>query len=115
MSVRQILSLKRASLQTRIDALAAKEAALLKSIARLARQGDGLSLGSDGSDFQIAAKSMDQARSQSRRLSKERQELAEARTDLAKEKLALDIADRKLEAEEKKARRLEVSRAEDRR
>lgn len=115
MSVRQLLSLKRASLQTRIDALAAKEAALLKTMVRLSRQGDGLSVGSDGADFQIAARSMDQARSQSARLSKERQKLMAARTDLAKEKLALDIADRKLEAEEKKARRLEASRAEDRR
>jgi hypothetical protein len=38
----------------------------------------------------------------------------QARTDLAKEKLALDIADKKLEAEALKVQRLEASRAADR-
>ncbi|MEL6686775.1 MAG: hypothetical protein AAFP97_04050 [Pseudomonadota bacterium] len=114
MSVRQLLALKRASIQTRIDASTAKEAALVHQLSRLSRQGDGLTDIADGSAFQIAAQSINQARSQSARLTAQRQQLMQVRTELAKEKLALDIADKKLEAEEVKAQRLEASRAADR-
>ena len=114
MSVRQILSLKRASIQTRMDALGAKEAGLLAQLQRLSQLGDGLDNVEDGGAFQIAARSQETARAQSARLDSQRRELAEARIELAKEKLALDIADKKLEAEEIKMKRLAASRAADR-
>lgn len=114
MSVRQLLSLKRASIQMQIDALTAKEAALVTKLERLSRQGDGLTDMAGGAAFQIAARSMEHARTQSTQLTAKRQDLAQARASLAKEKLALDIADKKLEAEEKKSARLAASRAADR-
>ena len=62
---------------------------------------------------EIAARSMQTARAQAVRLEAERRKLAEARIELAKEKLSLDIADKKLAAEEQKAQRLAASRAAD--
>ncbi|MGB3455004.1 MAG: hypothetical protein WBG08_01045 [Litorimonas sp.] len=124
MSLRTILSLKRAALQSRIDALAAQEAGLLSRLSDLAKQGDGLGAGQTGSReagsgeagaaFQIAAQTLERARTLSARLDTERLSLAAQRDALAREKLALDIADARLEAEAGKAARQEASRAADR-
>ncbi|MEM7729392.1 MAG: hypothetical protein AAF311_08965 [Pseudomonadota bacterium] len=113
-AVRRLLSLKRAGLQTRIDALAAQQSALHAGLARLAAQGSGLSGQVDGSDFQVAAKAGGTARARTARLESRLRDLETRKTGLAREKLALDIADRKLAEEESKAARLNASRAADR-
>lgn len=114
MSVRQILSLKRASIQTRIDALSAQENGLRQRLSRLQSQGDGLSLGKAEADFQIAAMAGQSARAETSRLEEQCKNIEEQRLELAREKLSLDIADQKLEIEEKKLARLDASRAADR-
>ncbi|WP_189496129.1 hypothetical protein [Algimonas arctica] len=112
--MRQILALKRASIQTRIDALAAQETGLTQQRARLQEQGDGLGLGEVEAGFQIAAMAGSSARAEIARLDRESQTLKTKRLTLAREKLSLDIADKKLAVESRKLARLEVSRAEDR-
>jgi hypothetical protein len=114
MSVRKVLALKRASIQTQIDALGAKEAGLTQERARLKAQGDGLGMGKAEAGFQIAAMAANSARSVIARLDREAKALQEQRLTLAREKLALDIADKKLAAEERKLARLDASRAADR-
>ena len=114
MSVRKILALKRASIQTRIDALVAKEARILQQRARLDAQGDGLELGEADAGFQIAAMANRSARAVTARLDKERQAVQAQRQALAREKLSFDIADKKLANEERKQARVDASRAEDR-
>ncbi|WP_298915679.1 hypothetical protein [uncultured Algimonas sp.] len=114
MSVRRILSLKRASIRSRIDAVAAKEAALTQRIASLNGQSDGLGVGEAGSDFQVAAMTMSRARAIAVRLDAQRTKLRAQRTGLARELLSLDVADRTLADEEAKAARLAASRAADR-
>jgi len=114
MSVRQILSLKRASIQTRIDALSAQENSLKQRLSRLESQGDGLSLGNADADFQVAAMAGRSARAEMSRLESQCKTIQEQRLSLAREKLSLDIADRKLEVEEQKLARLDASRAADR-
>jgi hypothetical protein len=114
MSVRKILALKRASIQTQIDALVAKEAGLLQQRARLDAQGDGLELGQADAGFQIAAMANRSARAVIARLDQDGQALRAQRMALAREKLSLDIADKKLANEERKLARLDASRAEDR-
>lgn len=114
MSVRKILALKRASIQTQIDALGAKEAGLAKQRDRLQDQGDGLGLGQAEADFQIAAMAASSARTVIARLERECKALQAQRLSLAREKLTLDIADRKLDVEEQKLARLDASRAADR-
>jgi hypothetical protein len=114
MSLRQILSLKRAAIQTRIDALSAQENGLNQRLSRLQSQGDGLSLGKAGAAFQIAAMAGQSARAEIARLKGQCQSIQGQRLELAREKLSLDIADRKLCAEEQKLARLDASRAADR-
>lgn len=114
MSVRKILSLKRASIQTQIDVLVAKEAGLLQQRARLDGQGDGLGLGPVDAGFQIAAMANRSARTVIARLDRDRQALQAQRLALAREKLSLEIADKKLALEERKLARLEASREQDR-
>lgn len=114
MSVRKILALKRASIQTQIDALGAKENRLLQQRARLQDQGDGLGFGPAEASFQIADMAANSARSVMTRLDRERKTLQAQRLSFAREKLTLDIADKKLEAEERKLARLDASRAADR-
>lgn len=114
MSVRKILALKRASIQTQIDALAAKEKGLVRQRARLQGQGDGLGLGKVEAGFQIAAMAGSSARAVIARLNRDCKALQEQRLTLAREKLSLDIADKKLDVEERKLARLEASRAADR-
>lgn len=114
MSVRKILALKRASIQTQIDALAAKENGLAQERDRLQDQGDGLGLGQAEAGFQIAAMAASRARAVIARLERDCKALQERRLTLAREKLSLDIADKKLDAEDRKRARLEASRAADR-
>lgn len=114
MSVRKILALKRASIQTQIDVLVAKEAGLVQQRARLDGQGDGLGLGQVDAGFQVAAMANRSARAVIARLDRDRQALQAQRLTLAREKLSLDIADKKLDVEERKLARLEASRAQDR-
>jgi len=114
MSIRQILSLKQASIQTRIDAISARENAIAQKLDRLSGQGDGLGLGKAEAGFQIAAMAASSARNITAQLTQDRSRLREARLLLAREKLSLDLADRKLELEEQKIARLDASRAADR-
>lgn len=114
MSVRKILSLKLTSIQTQIDVLSAKEARLAQERARLQGQGDGLGVGQVDAGFQFAAMAADSARAATLRLDRDRQDLQAQRMTLARQKLSLDIADKKLEAEERKLARLYESRAADR-
>lgn len=114
MSVRKILALKRASIQTQIDALGAKEAALVQQRARLQDQGDGLGFGQAEAGFQIAAMASSSARAAITKLDRDCKTLQAQRLSLAREKLNLDIADQKLELEERKLARLDASRAADR-
>jgi alpha-D-ribose 1-methylphosphonate 5-triphosphate synthase subunit PhnG len=114
MSVRKILALKRASIQTQIDALVAKEAGLLQQRTRLGAQGDGLELGQADAGFQIAAMANRSARAVIARLDRDAQAFQAQRLTLAREKLSLDIADKKLANEERKRARVDAARAEDR-
>jgi hypothetical protein len=114
MPVRKILALKRASIQTQIDALAAKENGLTQQRARLQGQGDGLGLGEAEAGFQIAAMAANSARAEMARLDRESKALKAQRLTFAREKLSLDIADKKLDVEARKDARIEASRAEDR-
>lgn len=114
MSIRQILALKRQSIQTRIDALGAQEASLRQTLVQLAKQTDGLSGDDLEGAFQIAAMANKSVRFQTARLEKDCEALQSQRQILAREKLALDVADHKLETEERKAARLAASRAADR-
>lgn len=114
MSVRKILALKRASIQTQIDVLGAKETGFIQQRARLKNQGDGLSLGQADAGFQVAAMAASSARAVIARLDRECQALQAQRLTLAREKLSLDIADKKLDVEERKLARLDASRAADR-
>lgn len=112
MAVRRILAMKRAALQSRIDALSAQEAGLTRELARLESQGDGLSEHSDDAGFQIAAMAENGARRIALRLECERAALREQVKTLARERLSLDMADTKLEREEKRAAKLVDSRAD---
>jgi hypothetical protein len=116
MSVRQILALKTASVQMRIDAVTAQEAALIAQITRLRGQADAFNdengSGPVSADlFAAAAQSMLQARTLAAKLDRQRAQLAEQRQALAREKLSLDVADQKLAEEERKAARLKAARA----
>ncbi len=112
--LRRVLALKRAALQTRIDALAARDAKLLREIAAVAAQPDGLAQPGAPGAFQIAARAMDQARERTAQLTAERASLVPDRDALAREKLALDIAERKLAEQARADARLAASRAADR-
>lgn len=114
MSLLTILSLKRAALQTRIDAISAKEASLNRKIAEVGAQTNGLGTGEAGAGFQIAAMAARTGRGLSLRWEAERKALAAQRETLVRERLTLDIAERKLSEEAVRWQRLEASRAQDR-
>lgn len=115
MAVRQILAMKRAALQSRIDALSIKDLALLQDITRLRDQIDGVGASSEPDQFQVAAMTRDGARRVGAHLQKQRQPLQQEIETLAREKLALDIADKKLAEDERRLKKLDDSRADLRR
>ncbi|GLQ24369.1 hypothetical protein GCM10007853_22430 [Algimonas ampicilliniresistens] len=113
MSVRKILALKRAAIQSRIDAVGMRETKLTHRIDALHAQGDGLEADSEIGRFQVAAIAGTTTRSISLHLERERDGLREQRQLLARERLSLDIADTRLETAETAEARLTASRAED--
>lgn len=114
MPIRQILSLKRAAIQTHIDALTSKIARADQKLVALRAQGDGLTLGDAGAGFQLAAMADRTSRALVLKLERERGDLMRQREAFAREKLSLDIADRKLADEAQRQVRLDLSRADDR-
>lgn len=112
MAVRQILAMKRAALQSHINSLSAKEMLLSREIDRLKMQPDGLNPGSQSDQFQVAAKTAQGAHRAIIRLQAQKVPLQQEIQALAREKLALDIADKKLAKEERQTERLQASRAD---
>ncbi|GLQ21417.1 hypothetical protein ACFFUB_10690 [Algimonas porphyrae] len=110
MALRTLVTLKRAALQTQIDALNAREAVLIRKLTQLDDQTDGALDQAGG--FQRAAMARNTARSLSGQLNREREQVVRQRDTLLRERLTLDIASEKLEADDRAQRRLEASRAD---
>ena len=85
MSILQIVSLKRAAIQSKIDAIAARETALTHQIIALRNQSDGLGLGEAGAGFQLAAMASQTARQRIHQLELQTADLAQVRTHLARQ------------------------------
>lgn len=102
--------MKRAALQSRIEGLNAREAVLVRKLDQIATQHDG-DLSQTGG-FQRAAMARDTARTLSLQLTRERDQILSQREGLLRERLSLDIASEKLEADRRAHKRLEASRAD---
>ncbi|MGB6228583.1 MAG: hypothetical protein WBF53_00465 [Litorimonas sp.] len=112
-ALRRLVALKRGVLQSRIDAAGQREAKLARRIAELRAQGDGLAMGEVGEGgFQLAALAGRSARDTARRLDAERAKIAQGKRELVRERIGLDLAERKLADAARAEARLEESRAD---
>lgn len=110
MSLDTIVDLKRATLQSRIDSLNAREIVLSRKLTALGSQSDGALDQAGG--FQRAAMARRTAQTVSVQLNNERQQIISQRTALLREQLSLDIAAEKLSKLAKAQKRLDESRAD---
>ena len=112
-ALRRIVTLKRDVLQAKIDGLGQQQALLTQRIDQLQSQGDGLSLGNVSlGGFQLAAMAGESARGTIQKLQRGRAKIMDQRRDLVRERVALDLADRKLADAQKAEQRLQESRAD---
>lgn len=111
--LRRLVALKRDALQARIDGLGQTQATLTRRIEALRGQGDGLAVGDVArGGFQLAAMAGNSARNTALQLEAERARVLAERRALVRERVSLDLADRKLDAAQKAQARLLDSRAD---